>query len=209
MANSSWSLLSLCIVSVSLISFYIWYEKRETSVKEMALIATLSAFVGLSRVPFAAIPSLQPTTFFTLLIGYVFGMVPGFMVGSLSVLVSNIFLGHGPWTPWQMVAWGLVGISGGLMGRRKGKVKFLMFAGAILWGFLYGFILNIWHWLTFVYPLTIKTLIASQLTGIWFDSIHAFGNGVFMYFLGEDLIKVLQRFKKRLRVIELDNIERG
>lgn len=204
MLSTHWSLFSLVIVSASLVIIYLWYDRKEVSTKEIALIATLAAFAGLSRVPFAAIPSLQPTTFLVLISGYVFGAGPGFMVGSLAAFVSNLFLGHGPWTPWQMMAWGLVGISGGILGRWKWKYTNLsLLILSFMWGLFFGWILNIWHWFTFVYPLTLKSFIAVQLTSIWFDFIHALGNVLFMYFLGTDLIKILHRFKRRLTVSSL------
>ena len=58
---------------------------------------------------FAAVPNVQGTTDVALLSGYVLGPAPGFMVGALAALASNLFLGQGPWTPWQMVGWGAAG----------------------------------------------------------------------------------------------------
>lgn len=204
MIDSGWSLCSLLIVSLSIIGVFLWYDKRETSAKEIALIATLAALAGLSRVPFAAIPSVQPTTFLVIITGYVFGAGPGFMVGSLAAFVSNIFLGHGPWTPWQMIGWGLAGVCGGLLGRWKpDNAKLLLTFLAMIWGFIFGWLLNIWHWLTFVYPLTLKSFLAIQMTSVWFDFMHALGNLLFMYSLGPELIKILQRFKRRLTVTYL------
>lgn len=204
MIDMGWSLYSLLIVTASLVIVYLWYDKRDVSAKELALIATLAALAGLSRVPFAAIPSVQPTTFLVIITGYVFGAGPGFMVGSLAAFVSNLFLGHGPWTPWQMIGWGLAGVCGGLIGRWKpGNFKLPLNALAIIWGVLFGWLLNVWHWLTFVYPLTFKSFIAVQLTSIWFDFMHALGNFLFMYFLGPEVIKILHRFKRRLTVSSL------
>ena len=209
MLDTRWALLSLLAVTLALIIIYLRYDRRGASAKEVALIATLAA---LGRIPFAAIPSLQPTTFLVLITGYVFGVVPGFMVGSLAAFVSNFFLGHGPWTPWQMLGWGLVGVSGGILGGLQLKrAKLPLLIMSFLWGFLFGWLLNIWHWLAFVYPLSLKSLVAVQLTSFWFDAMHSLGNLVLMYFLGMDLIKVLCRFKRRLTISYLpeQKIERS
>ena len=206
MVNTKWSLFSLLIVLAAIGSFYLWYERRRSSPKEVALIATLAALAALGRLPFAAVPGLQPTTFVVLICGYVFGAVPGFMVGSLAAFASNIFLGQGPWTPWQMMAWGLAGICGGAIGMLKGKepvMRWLLVSAAFFWGFIFGAILNLWHWLTFVYPLTISSYLATLLTGIWFDAVHAAGNALFTLLMGRELIKLLQRFKRRLLVSSL------
>ena len=79
----------------------------------IALVATLAAMAALGRVAFAALPNVKPTTDIVLIAGYVLGGAPGFMVGAVAALVSNLFFGQGPWTPWQMVGWGGVGLFGG------------------------------------------------------------------------------------------------
>jgi energy-coupling factor transport system substrate-specific component len=199
-------LYSLAIVLTGLGIFYLWYERRDSSPKEVVVIATLAALAGLSRLPFAAVPGLQPTTFLVLICGYVFGAVPGFMIGSLAAFTSNLFLGQGPWTPWQMIAWGLAGVCGGIIGMMKGKEavsRCLLVTAAFLWGFIFGAILNLWHWLTFVYPHTLSSYLAIIFTGIWFDAVHSVGNALFTLLLGNELIKLLKRFKRRLRVSEL------
>ena len=82
----------------------------------IALVATLAAMAALGRVAFAALPNVKPTTDIVLIAGYVLGGAPGFMVGAVAALASNLFFGQGPWTPWQMVAWGGVGVFGGGLG---------------------------------------------------------------------------------------------
>ena len=195
------SIISILIVSTTLLLIYFWYDRRNVSSKEIALISTLAAFAGFSRVPFAAIPSLQPTTFIVIISGYVFGAIPGFMIGSLAAFVSNFFLGHGPWTPWQMMAWGLAGLFAGFIGKikKENPKKYLLFL-SFIWGILFGWFMNLWHFLSFIYPQNLESFLAIQLTSIWFDLIHAFGNVVFMNYLGMDLIKMLNRFKDRLSV---------
>lgn len=213
MVQSNWSLISLVFIMAALACSYCLYERRGASAREVALVATLAALAGLSRVPFAAVPSLQPTTFLVLISGFVFGPGPGFMVGSLAAFVSNLFLGHGPWTPWQMAAWGMAGIFGGLWGQRSGTYpKVAMTLMGILWGFLFGWFLNTWHWLAFVYPLTMRSFLISQSASLWSDTMHAVGNGVFMYVAGEELVRLLGRFKRRLSVsflvVEEDKLSR-
>ena len=72
----------------------------------LALVATLAALAALGRIAFAPIPNVKPTTDIVLLAGYVLGGAPGFAVGAVAALASNLFFGQGPWTPWQMAAWG-------------------------------------------------------------------------------------------------------
>ena len=65
-------------------------------------------------------PNVKPTTDIVLLAGYALGGAPGFAVGAVAALASNLFFGQGPWTPWQMAAWGLVRLSAARCSARLG-----------------------------------------------------------------------------------------
>jgi energy-coupling factor transport system substrate-specific component len=133
----------------------------------------------------------------------VFGPLAGFIIGSTAAFVSNFFLGHGPWTPWQMLAWGLAGLCGGLLFQGKTPSRWLFTFVAFFWGFIFGWILNFWHWLTFVYPLTLHSFLATMATGIAFDFMHALSNAFFMMFLGPEVGTILRRYKRRLSFYSL------
>jgi len=200
----NYGIISVVILLVSLIFVFVSYEKRNVSVKEIALIATLSGLAGVSRVPFAAIPNVQPTTFLVIISGYVFGPGFGFMVGTIATLVSNSFLGHGPWTPWQMLAWGLAGFSAGILKKViKKPSRLILSIFAFCWGFLFDYIMNLWHWLIFIYPLNLKSFIAVCAASFYFDLVHSIGNFIFAYLLGPDFINILSRFKDRLSYTEM------
>ena len=139
---------------MAMVVVFVSFEKQGVTTKEISLIATMATLGAATRIPFAAIVSVQPTTFIVMITGYIFGSQVGFMVGALGALVSNIFLGQGPWTPWQMFAWGLVGFSTGLLGKKKNFNYYSFLLLAFIWGYLFGWIMNFWHWLGFIYPLT-------------------------------------------------------
>nr|WP_208984988.1 ECF transporter S component [Maledivibacter halophilus] len=180
------------------------YQRKDISVKEISLVATLSALAGASRVPFAALANLQPTTFLVIISGYVFGPIFGFMVGAFSALISNSFLGHGPWTPWQMMAWGLAGLTAGILGKfmkKPSRLKLALFA--FVWGFLFDYIMKLWHWLFLVYPLSLRSFLAMITTSFYFDLTHSIGNFGFTYILGKDFVNVLIRFKDRISYTQI------
>lgn len=195
-----WSLLSFILLGLALAAFAFLYERRGES-REVPVVAAVAALAAAGRIPFAAIPNVQPTTYLVLLAGFVFGPIPGFSVGATAALASNFFLGQGPWTPWQMLAWGLAGASGGWLGRLFPRAG----AGALatlgfVWGYLFGAIMNLWNWLTYVYPLNLTTFLAVEATGIWFDTVHAAGNLLLALFLTNRLLPRLVRFRERLKV---------
>ena len=116
----SWIAGSTLILGAVLVVGFVWYERTHPTTRVLALVATLAAMAALGRVAFAALPNVKPTTDIVLISGYVLGGAPGFMVGAVAALASNLFFGQGPWTPWQMVGWGGVGLFGAMLARVSG-----------------------------------------------------------------------------------------
>lgn len=195
-ALMNWGLVAVTLVILTTAAFYFEFEVVALSSKEIALVSMLGTISAVLRVPFAAIPGVQPCTFLVICSGYVFGPVAGFMVGAMTALISNFFLGQGPWTPFQMFAWGMVGVSAAYIRRfNLGRTWLVIFG--IVCGYLYGVIINTWFWASFVYPLTLRTFIVTQLNSMWFDTFHAIGNAIFLGLFGIKTIAILERFRKR------------
>jgi energy-coupling factor transport system substrate-specific component len=108
----SWQLSSYVIVALALAACFWWYERSRPPATEVAVVATMAAFAALGRDALAAVPDVKPITAIVLVSGVAFGAGPGFAVGAIGALASNILLGQGPWTPWQMLGWGAVGVGG-------------------------------------------------------------------------------------------------
>lgn len=106
----SWQLTSFLILGVALALGFAWYERPRPPARVLALVGALAALAVVGRIAFAPFPNVKPTTDIVLFAGYALGGAPGFAVGAVTALVSNIFFSHGPWTPWQMAAWGGVGM---------------------------------------------------------------------------------------------------
>lgn len=198
--NINWALFSVIIVGLAIFVFFWRFEHKGVSSKEVALIAAMASLAAIARVPFAAIMSLQPTTFLVMISGYVFGPQTGFMVGALAALVSNFFLGQGPWTPWQMFCWGMCGVGGAVLGAKGNGYKPIAFAvlGGVS-GYLFGWVMNLWHWVSFVYPLNWETFLAAYALSFPFDTIHGMGNVAFSLVFGRSFYQILLRFKKKIR----------
>jgi energy-coupling factor transport system substrate-specific component len=199
LVRQGWSLLSVEIMIVILAFLYWGFERGRVSSREVAIIATLGTIAAVGRISLAALPSIQPATFLVIISGFVFGPRAGFMVGSTTALVSNFFLGQGPWTPWQMFTWGLAGTSAGLVKiifpaiGKKGMAMFSFF-----WGYLFGWLMNLWFWTAFIHPLNWSSFIATCAASFWFDTLHALGNALFYILFGASFIKILKRFQRKL-----------
>ncbi len=196
------ALLTAGLAAAVVLAFAALFESSDLRPRELAIIALLGTVSALLRVPFAAIPSLQPSTYLVICSGYVFGPVAGFMVGALTAVVSNFFLGHGPWTLFQIVGWGLAGASAPLL-RRLGMRTSLLVGFGIVWGILFGLIANTWTWAAFVYPLTPQTFLITWLNSIWFDVLHAVGNAFFLGLLGVKTLRILERYRQRFNWVRV------
>jgi len=204
--SANWALISFLFLGVVIFSFFASFELRHPSAKEISLIATMAALAAVARVPFAILPGVQPTTFLVMITGWVFGIQTGFVVGALAALSSNIFLGQGPWTPWQMFCWGMSGVSAALLGGRNKAFDLLSFTIlATAWGYIFGWLMNIWHWVGYIYPLNWKTFMATYIASFPFDTLHALGNLVFSLAFGTTFYHVLWRFKRKISVIPLNH----
>ena len=193
------SALALLLVAGSLIvACAAWLEAGPGSSKELVLIATLAAAAAAGRILFAAIPNVQPVTVTAVVAGVALGPRAGASVGALAALVSNFYLGQGAYTPWQMVAWGLCGLLGGLAAPLlQRRLPLALFCFAL--GFGFDGLMNIWEWLSF-YPHTWQAFTALYVRGIWFDAAHATGNFVLALAAGPELRRLLERYARRLRV---------
>jgi energy-coupling factor transport system substrate-specific component len=200
----SWSLASYAILALGLAAGAWWYERSQPTARVLALVATLAALAALGRVAFAAVPNVKPTTDIVLIAGFALGGAPGFMVGAVAALTSNLFFGQGPWTPWQMAAWGAVGIGGALLyrvGGEKlgGRVPLALACGFA--GFAFGAVMD--------FQLAVTYGQGQGLLGRWafysgtsfgYNVAHALGNILFALAFGPALVSSLRRFRQRMTV---------
>jgi len=194
-----WGLFAAVLVAVLVLAGFALVERRRLTVRELALVATLAGLAAAARLPFAAFPGVQPTTFLTIASGVALGPWAGFTVGAAAAVVSNFFLGQGPWTPWQMLGWGLAGAGAGALGRvlRLHRPWPMAFYG-LAWGYLYGWLVNMQVWTAAFYPLTLTNFLAVHVLSFWFDTAHALANFVFCLVFGREVLKILSRFRDRL-----------
>ena len=118
------------------------YEAKKPPVESIVLIAVLTAIATVGRIILMSIPAVNLASFIIIMVGVVFGKEEGFLVGALTAFVSGLFMGMGYWVLFQMLAWGLMGASAGILASRFDSVGFRIVFG-LLWGFFYGWITDI------------------------------------------------------------------
>ena len=179
--------------------------------KEIAFLSALTAVCVALR--FVPLPLGGSAIFFLLLLaGYSWGATFGFLLGNLTILISAFWAGGlGPWVPFQMVATGWVGLSGGLFyrfktytGQSQGNriVIAVLAVTGFIWGYLFGAIMNLWFW---PYLGSAATGVAAvrqyfgfyMATSAFWDTGRAVVNLILIAVLGGPIIRVFERFKRR------------
>ena len=114
---------------LSCIPFFIKFERGSHTAEEIMLVAVMTALAVAGRIVFTPLPSIKPVTAVVIFTGIYFGGEAGFMTGALSGLISNIFFGQGPWTPFQMLSWGIIGFAAGIIAPilKKGKLPLCIY----------------------------------------------------------------------------------
>ncbi|MBT2288334.1 ECF transporter S component [Paenibacillus albidus] len=196
-------LLSLVLLAAALVPLFVRLERRPLESRELVLLAVLSAVAAVSRVPFAALPSVKPVSAIVILSAYVFGAEAGFIIGAVAALVSNIYFGQGPWTPWQMFSWGMIGLTAGWLRHTRwmrSRAGMLIFGFA--WGFLFGWIMNIWYIISLPEAFSWQLAAAAYVSSFYFDLAHALSNVFFLAILAGGWTKVLERFRKKYGLLQ-------
>jgi energy-coupling factor transport system substrate-specific component len=187
----------LLLAAALLVAGVSWIEAGPGAAREVTLVATLAAVAAAGRVLLAAVPGVQPVTVIAVAAGAALGARAGFATGALAALVSNLFLGQGPWTPWQMLGWGACGLAGAAL-RSLIRRRVAFAAICFVLGFAFSSLMDLWLWLSF-FPHTWEALTVVLGRGVWFSLAHAVGNVVIALAVGPELRRLLERYGRRLR----------
>jgi energy-coupling factor transport system substrate-specific component len=198
----TWQLASVAVLAAVIVAGFAWYERDKPPARVLALVATLAALAVVGRLVFAAIPNVKPTTDIVLFAGYALGAIPGFAVGAVTALVSNVFLSQGPWTPWQMVGWGATGVAGALLARvlrdrEPGRLVLAAVCGVA--GLVFGAWMDLYQ-LSLAAHQDLDTYLALSASSLPYNIAHATGNVVFCLLIGPVFIRALRRYRRRFEV---------
>jgi Prenyltransferase and squalene oxidase repeat len=197
----TWQVGAFSILALALAGGFAWYERTRPDARIVALVATLAAFAALGRIAFAALPNVKPTSDIVLVSGYALGAGPGFVVGALAGLTSNFFFGQGPWTPWQMAAWGVTGMLGAwlalLTGRRLGRWAMALVCAVA--GFAFTAVQDFGDWVTYS-DHSLAQLGVYVGKGLGFDAIYAVSCLLFALAFAPALNRAIARFAMRIQV---------
>lgn len=141
------------------------------------------------------IPFFKPVAALTIISAIYIGIDAGFLVGSLSIVLSNFYFGQGPWTPFQMLAFGLVGLIAAMLNDplRKSRV-FLLIFGAVS-GFLLSAVMDVWTVIWYNGGFDVKLYLTAFVTALPHTILYVISNVIFLYFMAKPFGEKLERIK--------------
>lgn len=196
------TIISAILVLIGVIcNVFRLFEKSKPKVEYIVLLAILVAIAIVGRLVGMSIPGLQLASFVIIMVGIVYGGETGFLVGILTALVSDLFLGIGYWTFFQMIAWGLMGYTSGLFAEKLDNIYFRVIFGFV-WAFIYGFITD-FAMFPFMSTINISSLAALYIAAIPLDIVHGIINAVLLAIVYKWFKNIFERNKlKFLNPIE-------
>jgi energy-coupling factor transport system substrate-specific component len=193
----NWLIFALSMTALLVLLLLLEFEYESRDPRKIALVGVLVALTVSSRQLLHGV-EFSPVFFLTILSGHVFGFTVGFAVGALTMFTSNFFLGHGPWTPFQMLGLGLTGALAAFLPKNKRFRRPLLIAYSVLTAYSYGVFTDMFSWIAFIPTHTLESFLAMVVAGMGANTVRAIGNIFFMTIFAPTMLKILERFRKRL-----------
>lgn len=197
--------ISLLIILYTMLPFAMVFENRKPQARELIVIGVLVAIAVAGRSAFFMLPQFKPVVAIVIISGVTLGAEAGFLVGAMTGFVSNFFFGQGPWTPWQMFCFGIIGFVAGLLFKkgllRKTKFSLCLFGGLSTL-IIYGGLINIGSVLMFTSEFSWEALLATYISGFWFDIVHAIATVTFLFMILKPMIEKIDRVKMKYGLID-------
>ena len=192
------ALVSTIVVALALVPFILGIEREKLKPKNIMPIVVLAALAVVGRIIFAPFPNIKPMSAIIIMAGAAFGRRSGFMTGLLAALISNIFFGQGPWTLWQMYAWGLMGYGAGALAERgviKGRLSVLVYGSLAPLG--YGLILDSHYFFGYVGEISVASAVAAYSLGLVGSIAHSVATVAFLAVIYLPWERKLSRIKQK------------
>lgn len=187
--------ISLCVAILACVPFFIRFESRDNDVRRLVLIAVMVTLSVVGRFVFAPVPGFKPVTAMVAVTAMYFGSEAGFMTGALTAVISNFYFGQGPWTPFQMFAWGIIGFVIGLIAEPLKRSTFLLVLSGIIAGVAFSLLMDVWSTLNADGTFNIMRYFSFVVSSLQFMAIYAVSNVIFLLVLSKPIGKIFERVK--------------
>ena len=183
--------ISFFIAILSLLLFITGFEKKATGTRRMVIVAVMIALCVVGRF----IPFFKPITAITVITAIYLGGESGFLVGSLSALLSNFYFGQGPWTAFQMLAWGLIGLVAGFLSKPLRKSRALLLIYGVISGVAFSFTMDVWTVLWYNDTFDLTLYLTALGTALPHTVLYSVSNFIFLWFMAKPFGEKLDRIK--------------
>lgn len=192
-------IVSVVILIASMLPFFVSYEQKKVTARDITLTATLIALAVVSRAAFYLVPQVKPIAAVVIVSAVCLGAHKGYIVGAFSAFVSNFIFGQGMWTPFQMVALGTVGLLAGLIFRWLKVNRYtLSIVGFVLATVVYGAIVDMSTVLSaYGNNVTLKGALSIYASGAVFSLVFGGATAVFLFLFGMSFITKIERISKK------------
>ncbi len=205
-----WDAATVIAAVMCCVPFFLSFEKRAPSARELVLAAVMTAFSAAGRFIFAPIPFFKPVTAIVVLAAMHLGPQTGFMVGALSAVVSNIYFGQGAWTPFQMFCWGFIGFLAGVLNRKGVLERAVPLAAyGVFSGAAYSVVMDIWTVLAADGTFSGTRWTAAMISALPVTAVYCVSNVIFLLVLRKPVGKRLERIKKKYGVFSAADTEQA
>ena len=188
-----YALVSFAMVVLALLLFLSGFEKRELGTRRLILVSVMTALSVIGRL----LPLIKPITALTVLSALYLGREAGFLVGAMSAVLSNFIMGQGPWTPFQMLAWGLIGLFAGIFAAPLRRSRLLLYGYGLLSGAAYSMLLDIWTTVWTYKEFTLSAYAAALVTALPYTILYALSNLIFLMLFSKPIGDKLSRIQKK------------
>lgn len=192
------AILTMFTAIFASIPFFLHFERARPKPRDIMPIVVMAALATTGQILFAPIPSFKPIGAIVIVTAIAFGRQSGYMTGAMTAVASNMFFGQGAWTPWQMFGWGLIGyLAGALSEHGFFGSRWTVYVYGFLSGLLYGVILDSWHIIGFVQPLTWQNALAAYGAGLPMNLTLSVATVLFLAPILGPWTKKLERIKRK------------
>lgn len=200
--DQQYNLIIMLLVVISWIPFYFKYELSHPKTREVVILAIMIALTTLARTLFILFPSFKPVSALVIIMAVVFGKQDGFLCGSLSALISDFVFGIGPWTPFQMFAWGLIGYLAGMFCRQLYQNKWLLYSYGAVAGIIFSMIMDLWSVLAIDNSFNLSRYLFTVIAALPVTITYIVSNIIFIFVFKDAMFKILQRVKIKYGIME-------
>lgn len=195
--DKQYAFVSLAVAVLACGAFFLSFERRETGPIRLVLLAVMTALSVAGRLLFAVLPGFKPVTAMVVLTAMYFGGEAGFLTGALTAVLSNFYFGQGPWTPFQMVTWGLLGFVAGLLRNRLKASRLLLALYGAVAGVAFSLLMDVWTAVWIDGTLTLSRYLAAVATSGGYMLLYALSNVIFLLLLRKPMGEILGRIQKK------------